>query len=73
MFIYFYLFLTALGVSCSTQDLSLRRTGFSLFVVRGLSCPMECGILVPQSGIEPTSLALEGRFLTTGPRGKSHY
>ena len=73
MFIYFYLFLTALGVSCSTRDLSLRRTGFSLFVVRGLSCPMECGILVPQSGIEPTSLALEGRFLTTGPRGKSHY
>ena len=32
-----------------------------------LSCPTACGILVPQAGIEPTSPALEGRFLTTGP------
>ena len=29
-----------------------------------------CGISVPQSGIKPTS-AVEGRFLTTGPPGKS--
>ena len=27
--------------------------------------------LVPQPGIKPTSLALEGGFLTTGPPGKS--
>ena len=40
-------------------------------VVCGLSCPVACGILVPQPGIEPTSPALEGRFLTTGPPGKS--
>ena len=27
----------------------------------------------PWPGIEPTSLALEGRALTTGPAGKSFY
>ena len=31
-----------------------------------------CGILVPQPGIELISPALQGRFLTTGPLGKSH-
>ena len=30
-----------------------------------------CGILVAQPGIEPMSPALESRFLTTGPPGKS--
>ena len=33
--------------------------------------PMEYGVLVPGSGMEPTSPALEGRFLTTGPPGRS--
>ena len=36
-----------------------------------LSCPSVCGVLVPQPGMEPASPALEGRFLTTGPPGKS--
>ena len=36
-----------------------------------LSCFKACGILVPQPGIEPVSPALPGRFLTTGPPGKS--
>ena len=40
-------------------------------MVRGLSCPVACGILVPQPGIEPASPALEGGFFTTGPPGKS--
>ena len=31
-----------------------------------------CGILIPQPGIEPTSPALEGGFLTPGSPGKSH-
>ena len=35
-------------------------------------CPMACGILVPGPGIEPVPPALEGRFLTTEPPGKSH-
>ena len=37
----------------------------------GLSCPTACGILVPRSGIEPASSALEVRFSTTGPPGMS--
>ena len=32
---------------------------------------MACGLLVPWPGIEPTSPGLQGRFLTTGPPGKS--
>ena len=32
---------------------------------------MARGILVPQSEIKPMSPALQGRFLTTGPPGKS--
>ena len=42
----------------------------SVVAAYGLSCPAACGILVTQSGIEPTPPALEGRFLTTGPPGK---
>ena len=37
-----------------------------------LSCPTACGVLVSQPGIEPTSPALQGGFLTTGPPQKSH-
>ena len=36
-----------------------------------LSWPAACGILVPRPGIELASPAVEGRFLTTGPPGKS--
>ena len=43
----------------------------SIVVVPGLSYLAACGILVPQPGIEPTSPALEGGFLTTGPPAKS--
>ena len=39
--------------------------------VCGLSCPSVYEILVLQTGIEPTSPALEDGFLTTGPPGKS--
>ena len=45
---------------------------------RLLSCGIQayllcvaCGILVPQPGIELVSPALQGRFLITGPLGKS--
>ena len=43
----------------------------SVVVSHGFSCPVACGILVPQPGIKPTSPPLEGKFLTTGPPGKS--
>ena len=43
-----------------------------MVVVFGLSsCPAARGMVIPQPEIEPTSRALEGRFLTTGPPGKS--
>ena len=42
----------------------------SVVAVLGLSCSRTCGILVPQLGFKPTSPALQGRFLTTGPPGK---
>ena len=42
----------------------------SVVVACGLSYLMAYGILVPQPGIERTSPALHGRFLTTGPPGK---
>ena len=43
----------------------------SVVEVLELGCPAACGILVPWPRIEPSSPALEGRFLTTGPPGKS--
>ena len=49
----------------------LFRLPWVFIVARGLNCPIACGILVPQPGIKPVSPALEGRFLTTGPPGKS--
>ena len=53
------------------RALSLRCMS-SIAVAHGLSCPVACGILVPQLGIEPASPALEGGgFSTTGPPGKS--
>ena len=54
-----HLFLAASGLSC---------TGFSLAEALGLVGP---GILVPRPGMEPTSPALGGGFLTPGPPGKS--
>ena len=59
-----------------TWDLSLRCVSslvwcLGLVVVLGLSCSVASGSLVPEPGIEPSSSALEGRFLTTGPSGKS--
>ena len=45
-------------------------SGTCSLVVHRLSCPEACVILVPQPVIKPTSPALEGRFLTTGPSGK---
>ena len=55
--------------SCGAQ--APGRVG-SVAVVRGLSCPTACGILVPWPGTEPPSSALEDGFFTTGPPGKSH-
>ena len=66
----FFIYLPSLGPCFGMQDLLLWHTS-SLFVARGLSCSTACAILVPRPGIEPTSPALQGGFLTTGPSGKS--
>ena len=65
-----FFFFAVLGLCGMQAFLSLQCTGF-LVVARRLSCPVACGTLVPRPGIEAMSLALEGRFLTTGPPGKS--
>ena len=62
---------------CADSVVVVRR--LSSCSTHGLGCPVAHGILVPQPGIEPASSALEGgfffflegRFLTTGPQGKS--
>ena len=54
----------------STWARSLRHAS-SIVVACRLSCPTACGILVPWPGIEPASPALEVRFFTTGPPGRS--
>ena len=66
----FLIFLTVSGLSCRTQILWLRHVS-SVVVARGLSCPTACRISDPQPGIESTSPALEGGFLTNRPPGKS--
>ena len=75
--ILFIIYLASLGLRCGsrnlcfiTWDLSLGYMD-SLVVAYGLRCSKACGILVPWPGIKPTSLALQGRFLTTRPPGKS--
>ena len=62
---FFFLMLAASGLHCSIWP--------SPVVAHGLSCPSTCRILVPWLGMEPTSLALEGGFLTTGHPGKSPF
>ena len=60
---FFFFFFACTGSSWQSMGFSSCGIGFS--------CPGECGILVPLPGIEPTSPALEGIFLTTGAAGKS--
>lgn len=50
---------------------ALKDTG-SVAVLLRLSRSKACGIVLdPRPGIKPVSIALAGRFLTTGPPGKS--
>lgn len=51
---------------------SLHHTG-SFIAVPGLSSPTACGILGPQSGIEPMPPMLQCEILTTGSPGKHIY
>ena len=60
-----FLYLSSSGLSCCSQDLSLRYMD-SVAEAHGLSCPDARGILAPQPGIEPACPALQGGFLTAG-------
>ena len=66
------------GLRCVTWGPPLQGARFSLVVAVGLavassgpSCPGATRIFIPGPGTEPTSPALEGRFLTAGLAGKS--
>ena len=59
------------GLRSVTQASLSLRGGGSVAVAHELSCPAACGILVPPPEIEPMSPALEGRFSTIEPPGKS--
>ena len=58
-----FVHLASSGLGCVTQAF--------LVVICGLICSAACGILTPPLGIEPASPASQGRFLNTGPPGKS--
>ena len=59
------------GIFVASCRIFVEARGLSPVVVCGLSCPVACGISVPQPRIEPVPPALQGRFLITGPPGKS--
>ena len=58
-----------LDLSFSFKKRAYLAVGTLVLVVAayGLCCSEAHGILVPWQGIEPASLSLQGRFLTTGP------
>ena len=60
-----------LAVASLVAEHGLQSTRASGFVAHGLSCSEACGILVRRPGIETMSAVLAGRFLTTGPSGKT--
>ena len=66
----YLLILAVWDLSYGTWELSPLCMDF-LVVARGFSCSAACGTLVPRPGIKPESLTLVGRFLATGPPGKS--
>ena len=59
------------GVLVVTHWVLVFNMGASLVAIHELTGPLACEILVPQPGIEPVSPALQGRFVTAGPPGKT--
>ena len=59
------------GSSSRGRAFSSHSTWPSLAMARGLSGPTACVILVPRTGREPMSPALEGGFSIAGPPRKS--
>ena len=69
-FIYYY-YCYYYRSSCLVWAFSGCGVWVSLVAVCGLSCPVACGLSAPRPGIEPTSPALDGEFLTTRPPRES--
>ena len=72
--IYLFIWLCQVLVAARRLFVAVRglpRCGTQALEHAGLVAPLTCGFLVPRPGIEPASPALEGRFLTTRPPGKS--
>ena len=66
--------MAAPGVSCIMWDFHGSWAAECVDAIVELSrasCPMACGILVLRPGVQPTSPALAGGFLTTEPPWKS--
>ena len=66
IFFSIFIYLVVLGLRRVMPDPSFGRADPQT-VTHRLSCLASCWILVPWPGIEPESLALQGRFLNTGP------
>ena len=69
--IFIYSLKKCLGLSLIKKNFFWLYGVFVLVHMCELSCPTACVILVLQPGIEPVTLALDDRFLITGPPGKS--
>ena len=73
--LYLFSYFAASGLSCGIWAFPYFSTtihGQQLWHMGlGVKCPATCGLLVPSPWIKPMSPVLEGRFLTTGPPGKS--
>lgn len=54
-------------LASSVAEHGLPSTWVSVVAVHELSCPLACRILVLGPGVKPTSRALAGRFIATGP------
>ena len=79
-----FIYLAGSGLGCNMQDLCRMTQGLSAWhadslavaqasaaAARGLRCSPARGVSAPQPGTKPTPPALQGKFLTTEPPGKS--
>ena len=67
---FFFFFFLILNLHSGVQR--CLSTLFCLYYFLAVPGLKPCRMLAPQPGINPASLPLQGRFLTTEPSGKSH-
>ena len=72
-FLFFFFFLLFSCLRSQLHHGGSSVAALRLIVACGLSCPSECGILVPGPGIKPVSSVLQGRFVTSGSSKKSPF